>query len=585
MNRTVAALLIGSLFTVSAWAAAPVAVPHLPQDAPTVEKGFKQLEAGDAGAAEATFQAVLVADPRSVGAYEGLVWTYMKMGQVDQAALMADKRLALTPNDEAWQKKRLAILSQSPARRDSGIAGYRDWSKAHPHDLTAMLRLAELLSWTPGKLPEAVAEYRAALALANDDREARLGLARTLAWNGQSREAAPIYDALLSENPNDADALVGRAQIARWNGDRATALRLLKRGSDAHPDDGRFFAEAARVALDGGQRGVALSDARQAVRSSPNLPDAKEALSLAEHATATRIGVRVSGSDESTGFRRNSVGLPLELYPFADTRLRIEPAYEKDEDDFDQLNRPNVGLAVLQGLSSSAYLSGQYRAYFPQDAGTTHEVGGELGFRPWSGRLELRGGVRRRALVDAPVGYEDVAFLSGVGSGGTTVAGIRERLQTTERYVGFTAAPRPGIYLYGNGTQGDLSDDNSNRSVAAGLGVDVFALLGVLPRHSLTIKYDYFYLDFDQLSTRYFSPGNFQVHTPGVDWRYHATDSLTAGLEAGVPMRVGGSTGYVAGGFFSWSASPRLSIEGRVRVVDDTQYHVTSFTLGPRIIF
>jgi len=108
---------------------------------------------------------------------------------------------------------------------------------------------------------------------------------------------------------------------------------------------------------------------------------------------------------------------------------------------------------------------------------------------------------------------------------------------------------------------------------------------GGVPRHSLTVKYDYFYLDFDQGSLRYFSPANFKVHTPGVDWRYHASESFTAGLEAGIPMRVGGSTGYVAGGFFSWNASSTFSIEGRVRVVDDTQYHVTSFTLGPRVIF
>ena len=414
MNRTLIAALAACLLTPAAWSTISRGADMIVRDTavPTVEKGFQELEARDPAAAEATFKAILSGNPASVGACEGLVWTYMKMGKPDLAADMADKRLALTPNDEAWKDKRLAILAQVPARRTEVISAYRERSQAHPQDVALSAKFAELLSWTPGRLSDAVAEYRLALALTPRDHDLRLGLARALAWSGQTTESTGMYDTLLIENSTDADALLGRAQLARWSGDRALAIRLLERGTRAYPADGRFPAERSRVAMDAGHKGSALREARKAFKLSPDSAAAKEALSAAEQATRPNLGIRISGSNESTGFVRNTLGVPMEFYPFADTRLRIEPAYEKDRDNFDQINRPNIGLGIKQAITDSIYVNALYHPYFPQGTAVTQEFNGELGFQPWN-TVNIRGGFRQRSIVDAPVGYEDIAYLTG----------------------------------------------------------------------------------------------------------------------------------------------------------------------------
>lgn len=554
------------------------------QNTPSVEAAYQVLSSGDAATAARMFQRILMADERNLAAQEGMVWSYMKMGDVTQAALMADKRLAMAP-DDSWRQKRLQILGQLPARRAEAIAGYREWLATHPNDATQRAQLARLLSWTPGKLSDAIDEYRRAIAQGNREHDTLLGLAQSLSWSGKLPEAAAAYDLVLVSYPEDADALLGRAQVARWTSDRGTAHRLLTRGTTAHPRDARFPAEMAQVDLDANRPARALSDARQAVALDPGSSAAQEALTAASAAAASHVSVRVSGSDESTGFRRDVVGVPVEFYPLRDTRVRIEPNYERDSDDFSRLNRPSIGAGIREDILQSFYVEGTFRDYFPEGSGSTQAYGGELGYRATGLPLAADVGIRRRSLLDAPTGYEDIAYLTTVGSGGTTVAGIRDHLQTSERYVGFSFAPHSGFNVYGSGSSGDLSDGNRSRSIAAGLGANVFALAGVLPRQSLTLKYDYFFLGFDQPSALYFSPGNFRVHTVSADWRYRATSRVTFGLEGGVPINSGGSTGYLAGGFFHWQSSPAFSLEGRIRVLDDTQYRIVAFTFGPQLTF
>ena len=163
--------------------------------------------------------------------------------------------------------------------------------------------------------------------------------------------------------------------------------------------------------------------------------------------------------------------------------------------------------------------------------------------------------------------------------------GIRDNLLVHEHYLAFNVKPWSGVYIYAEGTQGTISDNNKSTSVAAGVGANIFAMLGILPRQSLTVKYDHYYLNDERISPLYFSPSGFRVGTPGLEWRIQAAATLTVGLEGGIPINTGGTTGYLAGAFFGWQASPKTFIEGRVKVLDDTQYRITSFTLGPRFTF
>ena len=272
----------------AAWGAPAAGQPAraVPVDA-RVAEGYRLLEAGRSREAEASFQAVLATDPTSLAAHEGLVWTYLRLGELEKAGREADERLTLAPLDERWREKRIEVIHQVPGRRDEAISAGRALVDAHPGRLESRLLLARILSWTKGRLPEAVAEYRTAITLAPQDVEARRELAQTLLWEGKYVEAvaeyadavalAPgdralrrglgralssagkpgeaisLFDELIREDPRDAEALFDRAQIARWAGDFETARRLTEQAAAAGPEnvqvaaDLRDLARAARL--------------------------------------------------------------------------------------------------------------------------------------------------------------------------------------------------------------------------------------------------------------------------------------------------------------------------------------------------
>jgi tetratricopeptide (TPR) repeat protein len=240
-------------------------------------EGYRFLDAGRSREAEASFRAVLAADPMSLAAHEGLVWTYLKQGDLEKAGREADERLTLAPQDERWREKRIEVIHQVPGRRDEAISAARALVDARPGRLESRLLLARLLPWTNGRFAEAVAEYRKAVALAPQDVEVRRELAQTLLWEGKYGEAAAeyggavalapgdralrrglgralssagrtgeairVFDELIREDPRDAEALSDRAKIARWGGDFGTARRLMEQAVAAGPENPQVAAE------------------------------------------------------------------------------------------------------------------------------------------------------------------------------------------------------------------------------------------------------------------------------------------------------------------------------------------------------
>lgn len=72
------------------------------------------------------------------------------------------------------------------------------------------------------------------------------------------------------------------------------------------------------------------------------------------------------------------------------------------------------------------------------------------------------------------------------------------------------------------------------------------------------------------------------MHTPGLDWRWQATDTFRMGLEAGLPLQLGRAPGWIAGGFLAFDVGDRLLIEARVRHTQDTAFQITAGTVAVR---
>jgi hypothetical protein len=205
---------------------------------------------------------------------------------------------------------------------------------------------------------------------------------------------------------------------------------------------------------------------------------------------------------------------------------------------------------------------------------------GELSRSVWKS-LALRAGGRRRSIVDSPPPYEDVAYFEGVGSGGATLAAIEERTQISEGYVGVSFSPLAASYVYGEAAFGSLNDGNDATTAVWGLGIDLLQHALAEPTgHELRLRYDSYYLAMDELAPAYFSPEQFNVHTPSLEWRWRPFGRAVVGASTGISLRAGSSPGWNVGGFGRVPIRGPFQLETRVFRSDDTQFQITSATLA-----
>jgi tetratricopeptide (TPR) repeat protein len=177
--------------------------------------------ASDAGTPEPS---ALPAKPQR-GDLEALAWSYLKQGETERAAELADALLAEAPEDLAWQRSWTEIIYEAPGRRDEALAAARRLAAERPADA-----------------------------------DVRRLLARLLSWSGGQDEAMAIYDALLAENPQDVESLKARADMARWDHDPLTAERLLKRAAAAAPGDAEIGAALEQIAPEAAQLRASRTD-------------------------------------------------------------------------------------------------------------------------------------------------------------------------------------------------------------------------------------------------------------------------------------------------------------------------------------
>ena len=445
-----------------------------------------------------------------------------------------------------------------------------------PQDSNTHSLLAELLAGQ-SRLDEAIACYRTALKLEPQNPKARIGLARALAWVGQTTEASTRFRMLLADNPDDLEALFGLGQVARWSGRNSQSRMSLRRGIELDPNDPRFPSELASLELTAGRPTTALSLAIEARRLGGETADLIRAVELA---LAPSMRVKSAFSDESPDFQRTSTRGRFEFSPLPDTRVRITPGFDSFDDNTGEIKRYSLGARIHRVFEHDFYAVGSYSYHDAENIAATHGIQGELGVKPFDLPLKLWVGGRRRAVVDEPLGYEDVAHLEAVGSGGSTLGAIRSRRQTSEVYGGLSTSFFPGNYGYGTVVVGWINDGNQSLSATAGIGVDLIQLLKGPPNQHLTIKYDYFFRDIDDEVFDYWSPSNFHVQTPGLDWRWQPISALNIGLEAGIPFKIGETPGWIAGGFVAFQVTERVQLEARFRHTEDTAFRITSATMA-----
>ena len=168
--------------------------------APSLTEAYRLLNAGRYPEALTQFQAVAAAKPRQVEAYEGLVWTQIKLGNPALAAQAADKRLLLRPNDAKWRRKWIEIISLVPARRVEAILGLRQLLHEEPDQHELRLRFGQLLD-AQGRSQEALPHLEAVVAARPKDADARESLVWALLHCKDLARAAKEADARVAMEP------------------------------------------------------------------------------------------------------------------------------------------------------------------------------------------------------------------------------------------------------------------------------------------------------------------------------------------------------------------------------------------------
>jgi thioredoxin-like negative regulator of GroEL len=231
--------------------------------------GFRELEAGDARAAETRFRAALARDPHNADALGGLGILRLRAGDFTAARDHLSRAIAADPGHKSRWSESLAsaeffaALAELDALRDA-----RNWpaveqgarklaARGGPNRHLAELRLAEAL-FQQDRVADAERVYRGVLAHDQDSADAAAGLFQSLLAQGKANEANQIL-ARLPEGDRDrlgsaldrarAERLrsIGRQQAAA--GKLALAADNLASALAADPGDPWVRLDLARVLI------------------------------------------------------------------------------------------------------------------------------------------------------------------------------------------------------------------------------------------------------------------------------------------------------------------------------------------------
>ncbi|MBW1878103.1 MAG: tetratricopeptide repeat protein [Deltaproteobacteria bacterium] len=511
-------------------------------DLPSVEDGYRLLAAGQAEEASTAFGLHTGRYPGDPVGWAGLTWSRLEEGRLGEAIDAAEAWVGLVPQDEQAQKALLVVLAADPERRFDAIAANRTWLADHPDDEDAVLRLANL-GMVEGDIREPEAVISTYLDAYPDAVEPRLLRGRIRGWRGRGIAARRDLAIVVALAPKHAEAHAARSLVETSLGREGAAARWVRRAEDLDPSD-----ELTTQAL--AESGDATSPGQ---------------------VTTWTVVTESSGIDRWT-LAGNTFARPG---PSTLVEVRPEAAWFRGIDD--EVFRCGLEVRLVQELPFDFDLEGSVRAQWVPEEPVVMRGLAELAWMP-GGLLRTSIGVRRRSMVDDPV-VEGTALPPLVGSAGLDIEGIREGIHLDEAFLRASGAPLRGSYAYLEATLGRVADGNRRRSVSAGAGYDLLALVPEIERHALYARYEIFWVTFDEDVPDYWSPPGATSHAPGVEWHLTSWGSYRlVGLAAPV-LQPGGPTGHMVGGSATLWLARRVQIGLGIRHQGNRYYQISGIDL------
>jgi len=495
------------------------------------------------------YKKILGSDPDNIEVQKALARVYVWSKNPDKAESIYRKILEGDPGDTE-AKIYFADTYAYSKRFKRGIESYEEILTVKK-DIKIKEKLADILSWDK--------QYKRSLDLYDEilkekySVKVHLQKARVLGWDRQYKEANKAYQDILNRNYDENINMEMRTKKAYWDGRTKTAIVGYNELINKDPENIEARFDLSQVYSYQSMWGDAVREYSRILELLPNHFRAAEGLEkirlISEHVsfeTGYRYFEAVSPSRDSDVHKHefmNTVQVPINLK----TKIDLNYSYtDRMFTDFNDISENQFKVKATY-LDRPEWAVNGYYGFVGYTKGVDeliHLFGSSFSHRIWDfgnfnitydkERLENNSQVIRNYM-------HRNKFKSRVD------LDINKRLKTGADYT----------YAY-------YSDDNTLNEP----GFDVLYILSLEPR-KLSLKYRYYFIEFNDKVSGYFSPKGFTFNTFSLNWRhflnkeeiFFGANNIYYDLKYNITIDSEYIVGQKFSGKINWDISKRLNFD------------------------
>ena len=444
-------------------------------------------------------------------------------------------------------------------------------------DIEVKEKLADVLSWD--KQYERSFELYDEMLEEKYDSKIHLQKARVLGWARRYGKAGDEYQKILDRQYDELIELEMQAKKAYWNGRVKAAISKYNELIVRDPENLEAMFDLSQVYSYESMWKDAINEYNKILALNPAHFRAKEGLEktdlISKH-VSLKTGYRFFEADSpsrDTDIRKHeflsSLKIPLNFKTFIDIGYMLAGRYFTDFHDILE-NQGKVKVTYLE--RPDWQISGYYGliGYNKDIDELTHLFGGDFGYR----------------IMDYGV-YSFFYDRERLENNSTVIREHYHRDKFKNRIdLDVTRRLKVGLdYTYAY-----YSDDNSLNEP----GFDVLYYFSLEPKR-LTVKYRYFYKEFNDKVRQYFSPKGFSTHVLTVNWRhflnkeeiFFGANDIYYDLKYAISI----DSTYIVGHKFTWEANYdvtkrfNINVSGSVMGSSASVYQESEVKAGIRYYF
>jgi len=445
------------------------------------------------------YEKALEIEPDNLEIKQKLANVYSWKGDYKRAKEVLKEIIDVNP-DDLDAKISLADSFSYNKEFNKAISLYKE-ALEYKEDLEIKRKLADVLSWDK-KYNEALQLYDEILK-ENEDPKIRLQKARILGWAREYDKSEEEYQKILDTSYNKDIELEMKAKLSYWHNRVKHAIKYYKELIQNEPENVEAMFDLSQVYSYQSMWEDAIDEYKRIINISPDHFRAKEGLQkvdLISNSVSLKSGYEffeADSPDRANDIKRHTFFNKI-IFPI-DYNLQIEAGYNLTSRSFSDFgdvseNEGRIGFSYLE--SPDWWVNGFYDFIeYNKVIDTMHTFGGDFSFRVFDigvSRLSFE----RERLENSSAVIRDRDYRDN----------FKERLD-----LDINKRFRLGIdYLFS-----DYSDGNSKNEP----GFDLLYYFSFEPKR-FSVKYRYFYREFDDKVNKYFSPKDFSTHALTLNWRH-----------------------------------------------------------------